>query len=104
VKRNKYRRINAEEKIKALQKHLMKKEQISEICQNLDIQPSIFYGWQRDLFARGAVIFEKKPGQSKRDNSDDKIAALEAKLAKKDQVIAELLEEHVALKKSLGVS
>lgn len=104
MKTKKYRRINSEEKIKALQKHLMNKEQISEICQNLDIQPSVFYGWQRDLFARGAVVFDKKPGQPRRDRSEEQVAALEAKLAKKDQVIAELLEEHIALKKSLGVS
>lgn len=100
----KYRRIDAEEKIRALEKHIVNKEQVSEICQNLEIQPSAFYGWQRDLFARGALVFEKKTWQQKRDRSEERVAELEAKLAKKDQVIAELLEEHVALKKSLGES
>lgn len=33
-----------------------------------------------------------------------RIAQLEAKLAKKDEVIAEISEEHIALKKSLGSS
>ena len=32
----------------------------------------------------------------------DKIDRLEAKLRKKDEVLAELMEEHVTLKKSLG--
>ena len=33
-----------------------------------------------------------------------KVSALEEKLARKNDVLAELMEEHVALKKSLGES
>jgi len=36
------------------------------------------------------------------DTKDRKIEALEAKVQRKDAVIAELMEEHVQLKKSLG--
>jgi hypothetical protein len=32
------------------------------------------------------------------------VAALEEKLARKNEVLSELMEEHVALKKSLGES
>ncbi len=97
------KRLDAETKIKALQKHLTAETPVSEICQELDIQPSVFYTWQKELFSRGASLFEGKPGPRKNDRSDEKIAALEAKLSKKDGVIAELLQEHVELKKSLGV-
>ncbi len=99
----KRRRLDGLTKINALEKHVMDKKPVSEICQELAVQPSMFYGWQRDLFARGAAVFEMKPGVRKIDRTADRIAELEAKLAKKDSVIAELLEEHVALKKSLGV-
>ena len=36
------------------------------------------------------------------DVKDRKIAALEEKLVKKNEVVAELMEEHVQLKKELG--
>ena len=36
------------------------------------------------------------------DAKDRKIAALEAKLQRKNEVLAELMEEHVQLKKELG--
>lgn len=96
------KRQGSEVKIKALQQHLMEKKPVSEICQELGIQPSVFYTWQKELFARGSQVFETKPGPAKMDRSGERIAALEAKLVKKDGVIVELLEEHVALKKSLG--
>ena len=100
----KYRRVDADGKIQALKEHVMDKKAVSDICQNLDIQPSVFYGWQRELFMRGASLFEKKPGPRVLAKSEERIAELEAKLAKKDMVIAELLQEHVELKKTLGVN
>jgi transposase len=102
--RKKSKRLDADSKIKVLQRHLMYKKPVSELCEEFGIQPSVFYTWQRDLFARGATLFDSKPGPRKVDRTDERIAFLEAKLAKKDEVIAELLEEHVALKKSLGES
>lgn len=99
-----YRRVHADVKIQALKEHIMEKQSVSEICKKFDIQPSAFYSWQQELFMRGASIFEKKPGPRAVDKSQERIAALEARLAKKDGVIAELLQEHVELKKSLGES
>ena len=100
----KYKKLDAECKIQALKEHIMDKIPISDICEKLDIQPSVFYGWQRDLFARGGLVFEKKPGPKPVDKSQERIAELEGKLAKKDGVIAELLQEHVELKKKVGLS
>lgn len=99
----KYRkRVDAATKIQSLRRHSIDKVPVSEICEGLGIQPSVFYTWQKELFLRGASVFETKPGPRKVDRSAEKISALEEKLAKKDSVISELLEEHVALKKSLG--
>ena len=53
-------------------------------------------------------MFENAPGAFRRTNKraegtkDRKIAALKEKLAKKNEVVAELLEDHVQLKKELG--
>lgn len=102
--KQKRKRIDAESKIRILQSHLMDKKPVSEVCEEHGIQPSLFYNWQRELFARGAAIFTAKPGRPPADRSDEKITALEQRLSKKDEVIAELLQEYVALKKSLGES
>lgn len=97
------KKVSSSLKIEALQRHLVKKEPVSGICEELAVQPSAFYMWQRELFARGATLFENPKGRRKIDRSGERICSLEEKLKRKDEVISELLEEHVTLKKSLGV-
>jgi transposase len=90
-----------------LKRHFMDKEEISKICQEEDIQPSQFYRWQAMLFSEGAAVFQRKNGLSERREriaARDKLTALEQKLQKKNEVLSELMEEHVRLKKELGES
>ena len=95
------RRLTAEEKVRVLKRHLVDKVPVSEVCEQAGIQPTQFYQWQKQFFEDGAVVFERQ--SSKREQREaERIAKLEAKLQKKDAVLAELMEEHVALKKSLG--
>jgi len=92
---------SAEEKALILKRHLVEKLPISDLCDEYGLQPSQIYRWQKQLFENAAVAFRrtnKRAGESK----DRKIAALEEKLAKKNEVVAELLEDHVQLKKELG--
>lgn len=96
------RHFSAEDKVKALRRHLVEKTPVSDLCQELGIQPTQFYRWQQALFENAASALERTPGRPKADADSQRIAALEAKLARKDEVLGELMEEHVALKKSLG--
>jgi len=61
----------------------------------------VFYRWQKEFFENGASAFEKK-SRPQKSLTDKKIAALEAKLVSKNEVMSELMEEHVKLKKNLG--
>jgi len=65
-----------------------------------------FYQWQKLLFEKGAVVFERKPiahNVRRQDSAkDEKIEQIEAKIKNKNDVMAELLEEHIKLKKELG--
>jgi transposase-like protein len=97
----KRRRLTAEEKVRALRRHLVDKVPVSEICEKEGIQPTQLYQWQKLFFENGAAAFERQDGKKSRREAD-RIEALEAKLRKKDEVLGELMEEHVALKKSLG--
>jgi len=87
-----------------LREHLIERVPISEVCEKHGVQPTLFYGWQKKLFEEGAAIFEGGPGRPKRQEEAQvrKIEVLEAKVREKNEVLAELMGEHVALKKSLG--
>jgi transposase len=73
---------------------------VSTVCEEAGIQPSLFYQWQKQFFENGAAAFQSS--RPKTDPAQQRLATLENKLRKKDEVLAELMEEHVALKKSLG--
>jgi len=95
------RKFRGTEKVAILRKHLVERVSISDLCEELGVQPTQFYSWQKQFFENGAAAFEPK-GNSKADKSEVKIAALEAKMQRKNEVLSELMEEHVALKKELG--
>src|SRR6266851_6343275 len=90
-----------EEKVSILRRHLLDKVPVSTLCEELQLQPTVFYHWLKQLFENGAVAFQR-PRDSSRKHEQERMVALEKKLRTKDEVLAELMEEHVALKKSLG--
>jgi transposase len=91
----------AEEKVAVLRRHLLEKEAISKLCGELGLQPTVFYRWQKEFFENGASAFQTK-AQSNPQPQQERIQYLEKKIQTKDEVLAELMAEHVALKKSLG--
>src|SRR6266581_332840 len=90
------RYLTPEQKIAILKAHLVDKKPVSDLCDQNGIQPSQFYRWQQEFFERGRMVFE--------NHTEKPSSALEEKLTRKNDVLAELMEEHVALKKSLGES
>ena len=102
TKKRKHR--SPEEKAALLKRHYVDKVPVSTICEETGLQPSVFYYWQRELFERAAHALGSAPGRtsSREQELEKRNAALEAKLAKKDQVIAEISQEYVDLKKELG--
>jgi len=101
------RHLTGQEKVAILRRHLVEKVPVSDLCEKHGIHPTLFYRWQKDWFEQGAVVFDAprgRNGSAKRteDAATRRIAALEDKLRRKDEVLSELMEEHVALKKSLG--
>ena len=98
------RNFSGAEKMAILREHLLEKRPVSEVCEKHGLQPNAFYLWQKRLFEGGAAVFEGPRSKSARQVTAEarRIEALEAKLRKKDEVLGELLGEHIALKKSLG--
>jgi transposase len=98
---NKRRSFSAEEKVSILRRHLVDKVPVSNLCDEYGLNPTVFYRWQKEFFENGAAAFERRSDGRER-KLEEKVAALTAKLAHKDEVIAEIMDAHVALKKTLG--
>jgi transposase len=98
------RHFTAQEKVAILRRHLLEKTPISDLCDQLGLNPTLFYRWQKEFFENGTAAFENTGRRRKAEEEakDRKIAALEDKLQRKNEVLAELMEEHVQLKKELG--
>ena len=45
----------AEEKVAILRRHLLEQEPVSKLCDELGLQPTVFYRWQKELFENGAL-------------------------------------------------
>jgi transposase-like protein len=101
---NSRRHFSPDEKVAILRRHLLEHIPVSQLCEQHGIAPSVFYHWQREFFENGHRAFTGNGKRAHRAEAaqQDKIDRLEAKLRKKDEVLAELMEEHVTLKKSLG--
>jgi|SRR5581483_11169329 len=99
---NKQRKhYSPEEKVAILRRHLLENEPISKLCDELGLQPTVFYRWQKEFFGNGAAAFEQK-ARPNHSTDQERIAYLERKIQTKHEVLAELTAEHVALKKTLG--
>jgi transposase len=103
-KKKNRRRFTSEEKATIVRRHLVDRVPVSDLCDEYKIQPSVFYSWQKTLVDGAARAFE--PGDSAKSSRESeltrRIAQLEAKLARKDAIIADISGEYVTLKKELG--
>lgn len=90
-----------EQKVAILKKHFLEKVPVSDLCDTYGLHPTVFYRWQKEFFENGAEAFRKRNGAETKI-LEKKVVVLEEKLSRKNEVLSELMEEHIALKKSLG--
>ena len=91
-----------EEKVAILRRHLLDHVPVSKVCDEYQLQPTVFYRWQKEFFEHGASAFRHRKGRRQSSAHEQRITELEAKLQRKNEVLSELMEEHVQLKKDLG--
>jgi transposase len=100
------RYFTPEQKVMIVRRHLLENVPVSDLCDEYQIQATQYYNWQKQLFENAAPLFERKKNKANEQRQADaeaqKIAHLEAKLAAKNEVISELMEENVKAKKSTG--
>lgn len=96
--KKKRKNYTPQEKVVILKKHLVDQIPVSDLCDQYNLQPTVFYGWQKKFFENGAAAFAKN--NSRKESR--RILELEKKLQNKNEVVSELMEAHIKLKKSLG--
>ena len=96
------RRFSPQEKVSILRRLLLDKVPISALDEEYHLHPNQVYDWQRQLFENGAAAFQRDRSDSEVRKLRNQNDTLQQKLARKDAVLGELLEEHIALKKLLG--
>jgi len=97
------KQYTAEEKVAILRRHFLERVPVSDLCEELNLQPTVFYRWQKEFFENGAAAFQSRERPTRQvEEKQRRIEVLEKKVQNKDEVLAELMAEHIALKKSLG--
>jgi transposase-like protein len=97
------RHFSGTDKVAILKRHLVEKVPISDLADEYHLHPNQLYAWLKEFFENGHAAFDNgRKSKAVDDAHLAKIQKLEAKIQRKDEVLAELMEEHVSLKKSLG--
>ena len=97
------RRFGAEKKVQIVRRHLADKVPVSDLADEFDVQPSQIHTWVKQVLDRAEKAFERPDGPRRKEvGKDAKIAQLEEKLATKNEVISELMEENIKAKKANG--
>ena len=93
----------SEEKAIILREHLDNNISISDLSERYGIHPNAVYKWKKQLFEQAPKTLARKSNKDNRQKSKDtqRIAELEAKLKQRENLIAEIVQENIELKKNL---
>jgi len=94
-------RFTGVQKTKAVLAHVQDGIPVSQVCEDLRIHPNQYYDWQKQAFFGLPHVFSRDTIRQERSYQRE-VDNLKAKPSQKDEVIAVLLTEHIALKKRLG--
>ena len=97
----KRRHFTAQEKVVILKRHLVEKTPVANLCDEFQLNPNVFYRWLKLFFERADIVFVAN-GKTPRNSQENALRALEAKLAQRNEVVAEIMHEHLQLRRKLG--
>ena len=101
--RKERKHFTPEEKVAILRRHLVEKVPVSELCEELGLGQQCSTAGRKNCSRTEPPLFSlKERPQRQVEEKQKRIEFLEKKVQTKDEVLAELMAEHIALKKSLG--
>lgn len=86
--RKKRHNYTPEEKVQILKRHLVEQEPVSDLCDRYELQPTVFYAWQKQFFENGSAAFIRN-AQDQKAKEQKVIRHLEEKLRRKYEVLSE---------------
>ena len=99
----KRRHFTAEQKAEVVRRHVSGKEAVSDLADELGVQPTQIHQWVKQVLDQAEKAFVRSAGKQRTDRAkDQQIEQLQAKLADKHEVISELMEQNVKAKKANG--
>lgn len=98
------KRYTSEEKTKILRDYIENNLSVSSVCEKYQIHPNVIYRWKKQMFEStpDALSNSKKKSDKQLSTAEARIAELEALLAKRESLIAEIIEDNISLKKKLN--
>jgi transposase-like protein len=93
------RHFTPDQKAQIVRRHLSGKEPISNLADNFGLQPTQIHTWVKQVLDQAERAFQQTLGRPPRGQrlKERTIERLQAKLMRKNEVIAELMEERMKL-------
>ncbi len=92
------KRYTSADKVRIIREHLENNLAVPDVCEKYRIHPNLLYRWKKELFEKAVELFSK----TEKNKETKKINQLESIVKNRNEVIAELLEENLKLKKLSG--
>ena len=61
-----------QEKVAILRRHLVEKQPVSDLCDTLQLRPTVLYRWLKEFFENGAAAFERNSGSGERGDAQQR--------------------------------
>lgn len=95
--------LTAAQKAQLLRDLLENQESMSSVSEKYGVHPNDIYRWKKQLFEGAPLLLvNKNQGKKSIEKENEKIKKLEEKLRYKDQVISEIVQDNISLKKSIN--
>ena len=91
-----------EEKVAIIRRHLLDGVAVSALCDEHDLNPTVYDRGQKEFFEGGAAAFAQESNRQV-SGLKQRLAEAEEQLSRKNEVLAEVMEEYVRCKKNGGV-
>jgi transposase len=94
------RRLSAEEKLRILEEARAPNTTVAEVLRRHQLDAASFYRWEREVKAAMLAALGEKI-RSREDDKDREIERLKSEVERKSRIIAEVVDENLALKRGL---
>lgn len=94
------RRLSAEEKLRILEEARQPQTTVAEVLRRHQLDATSYYRWEKEAKAAMLSALGERP-RAREDDKDREIERLKRDIEKKSRIIAEVVEENLALKGGL---